>query len=315
MHLMPGCGTIRGPAGPHMIGKRISKQTCVVWTVIAVVLLLGAYSLLSFTQHRRNPNDRTIPTWTKLGKGVAYLCVQPRGAESDAADLLSAALAGSGLAVEDATPRRRGFLEGRILWEASKATLGRLLAGLSAGIIGGIVVGILMGCFLKFGAFMSPAMYFASRIIPTAAMPIFFKLAGIEFEMYVAMITFGAMPIVTLTVSNYVQEFPNELRYKAYTLGASHAEVIATAVFPYVLPKVLDLAILMIGPALVYLIAAEQIVAGEGFGYRIRVLTKATRFEAVYPLIVILTVYAGILTYLLKLLQRTLCPWYRIKGR
>ncbi len=146
-------------------------------------------------------------------------------------------------------------------------------------------------------------------------MPIFFKLAGIDFEMYVAMITFGSMPIVSVTVSQYVQNFPDELRFKAYTLGASHSEVIATAVFPYVLPKVIDLAALMIGPALVYLIAAEQIVAGEGFGYRIRVLTKATRFEAVYPLIVVLTVYAGAITYALKRFQRAVCPWYKIDGR
>ncbi len=168
-----------------------------------------------------------------------------------------------------------------------------------------------MGCFLKIDAAVAPIMYFASRIIPTAAMPIFFKLAGIDLEMYVAMITFGSMPIVTLTVSQYVQEYPNELRFKAYTLGASHSEIITTAIFPWVLPKVLDLAILMIGPALVYLIAAEQIVAGEGFGYRIRVMTKATRFEVVYPLIVILTLYAGLLTAGIKWLQRKFCPWYK----
>jgi NitT/TauT family transport system permease protein len=71
----------------------------------------------------------------------------------------------------------------------------------------------------------------------------------------------------------------------------------------------------MIGPALVYLIAAEQIVAGEGFGYRIRVLTKATRFESVYPLIVILTVYAAGMTWMLKALQRKLCPWYAVAKR
>ncbi|MEM6823113.1 MAG: ABC transporter permease subunit, partial [Verrucomicrobiota bacterium] len=129
--------------------------------------------------------------------------------------------------------------------------------------------------------------------------------------MYVAMIAFGSMPIVTLTISKYVQEYPDELRFKAYTLGASNTEVIFQVIFPYILPKVIDLCILMIGPALVYLIAAEQIVAGEGFGYRIRVLTKATRFEVVYPLIVILTIYAAILTFALNRLRSWLCPWYR----
>lgn len=297
-----------------MIGKRISKKACLICAFLSVVALLVAYTLLSHAQHKKNPDDRTIPTWGQLWSGMVFLCEKPDAEESDTSDLLAAALEGTEMEGE-VVKKKEGFLAGRILWEASKATLGRLFGGLSAGLIGGIVVGVLMGCFLKIDASVSPVMYFASRIIPTAAMPIFFKLAGIDLEMYVAMIAFGSMPIVTLTVSQYVQDFPNELRYKAYTLGASHAEVITTAIFPYVLPKVIDLAILMIGPALVYLIAAEQIVAGEGFGYRIRVLTKATRFEVVYPLIVVLTVYAGMITCALKCLQKTVCPWHKIGGR
>ncbi len=297
-----------------MIGKTISKRASFACAAASVVVLLTAYSALSFVQHQKNPKDRTIPTWSQLWDGLVFLCEQPSDTQSDSSDLLAAALSGTGMQ-DEYVARTRGFLEDRILWEASKATLGRLVGGLSSGLIGGVIVGILMGCFLKIDASISPAMYFASRIIPTAAMPIFFKIAGIDLEMYIAMITFGSMPIVALTVSGYVQEFPNELRHKAYTLGASHTEVITTAIFPYVLPKVMDLAVLMIGPALVYLIAAEQIVAGEGFGYRIRVLTKATRFESVYPLIVILTIYAGAITYAIKRLQRVLCPWYKIAAR
>ncbi len=296
-----------------MIGKRISKTRAFACSFFSVLVLLLLYTFLSHIQHQRNPKDRTIPTWGQLWHGMVFLCEKP-DAGNDAGDLLAAALAGTDME-DNHVEKRDGFLSGRILWEASRATMGRLFSGLSAGIVGGIIVGVLMGCYLKIDASLSPIMYFASRIIPTAAMPIFFKMAGIDFEMYVAMITFGSMPIVTLTVSQYVQEYPPELRYKAYTLGASHAEVITTAIFPYVLPKVIDLAVLMIGPALVYLIAAEQIVAGEGFGYRIRVLTKATKFEVVYPLIVILTVYAGAFTYVLKLFQKILCPWYRVGGR
>ncbi len=297
-----------------MIGKSISKRTGFMYSTLSIMILLAAYTLMSHLQHRKNANDRTIPTWHQLWDGVVYLVEKPDVGQSNEADLLAIALAGTDMegTQEEKSP---GFLDDRILWEASKATLGRLFAGLTMGMVLGVVVGVLMGCYLKIDAAISPLMFFFSRIIPTAAMPIFFKLAGIDMEMYVAMITFGSMPIVTLSISRYVQNYPNELRYKAYTLGASHAEVITTAIFPGVLPKILDLAVLMIGPALVYLIAAEQIVAGEGFGYRIRVLTKATRFEAVYPLIVVLTVYAGMITYSLKLLQRKLCPWYGLEGR
>jgi len=296
-----------------MIGKPISKKSAILCSIFSIGIIVIAYSLLSSAQHAKNKNDRTIPTWGQLWEGLIFLCEQPK---ADAIDqqqnLLSAALEGTGIAVEK-EQKKLGFLEERILWEASKATLGRLLGGLAIGVIAGVLCGLIMGCFLKIDAAVSPIMYFASRIIPTAAMPIFFKVAGIDYEMYVAMIVFGSMPMVTLTISKYVQEFPAELRNKAYTLGANHLDVITTAIIPYILPKLIDLIVLMIGPALVYLIAAEQIVAGEGFGYRIRVLTKATRFEVVYPLIVILTVYAGMLTFCLHKARRFLCPWYNAR--
>ncbi len=296
-----------------MIGKNITSRTALSCSLISVLALIGVYSLLSQMQHRKNADDRTIPTWSQLWDGLIFLCEKPDDDAAGTSALLAAALAGTDME-STVSGKKDGFLDGRILWEASKATLSRLFGGLAVGLVGGIVLGIVMGCFLKIDASVSPVMYFFSRIIPTAAMPIFFKVAGIDMEMYVAMIAFGSMPIVTLTVSAYVREFPEELRFKAYTLGASHLEIITTSVLPYVLPKVLDLAVMMIGPALVYLIAAEQIVAGEGFGYRIRVLTKATRFEVVYPLIVILTVYASIITFALKLLQKKCCPWY-CRGR
>ncbi len=296
-----------------MIGKSISRKSRLVWSSVSVAVMVGAYSYLAHMQQRENPDNRTIPTLGQLWEGLVFLCHQPDPKDDDSADLLSIALGNSGMA--DSEAPKKGFLEGRILWEASKATLKRLFAGLAIGLVGGTMAGVFMGCFMSFDAAVSPIMYFASRIIPTAAMPIFFIVAGIEFEMYVAMIVFGSMPIITLTVSHYVREFPDELRFKAYTLGASHLEVMSTAIFPYILPRVIDLAILMIGPALVYLIASEQIVAGEGFGYRIRVLTKATRFEVVYPMIIILTVYAGMITCFLKFVQKKLCPWYRLDKR
>ncbi len=293
-----------------MIGKKISKSSSVGFALIALAVMLGLYSFLSYSQHQKNPESRTIPTWQQLWSGCIYLIEKKAEYQSNEQELLALAMQDMGMEAEP-KEKSEGFLEGRVLWEASRATLGRLFTGLAVGMAGGIVAGVFMGCFLKLNASISPLMYFFSRIIPTAAMPIFFKMAGIDFEMYLAIIVFGSMPIVTLTISKYVQDYPDELKFKAYTLGASNWELISQVIFPYILPKVIDLCILMIGPALVYLIAAEQIVAGEGFGYRIRVLTKATRFEVVYPLIVILTLYAAVLTFGLNKLRDWSCPWYQ----
>lgn len=286
------------------IRQQISKRTSLVCSVISIIILLAGYTMLSYHHQKGERPNRTIPTWSQLWGGVVYLFEKPERASTR--NLLAAALGEESQEQE----QKEGFLQRRRIWEASKATLGRLFAGLFIGIFFGALAGILMGCFLPVDAALSPIIYFTSRIIPTAAMPIFFEIAGIEFEMYVAMIVFGSMPVVTLTISKYVQEFPEELLNKAYTLGASNMEVVTTAIFPYMLPRIIEQAILMIGPALVYLIAAEYSVAGEGFGYRIRVLTRATRFEVIYPLIVILTFYGAIMTVFLKYLLAKLCPWY-----
>ena len=85
-----------------------------------------------------------------------------------------------------------------------------------------------------------------------------------------------------------VKEVPEELTNKAYTLGATNGEVIWNVIFPAILPKVIDLVRLSIGPAMVYLLAAELLVSDEGFGYRIRLLSRRLDMQVVYPYLVLL---------------------------
>jgi NitT/TauT family transport system permease protein len=128
--------------------------------------------------------------------------------------------------------------------------------------------------------------------------------------MYVAMIAFGILPTLAMTVYLAVKEFPEELQFKAYTLGASHTEVIWTIIFRYVFPKLIDALRLVIGPAMVFLIAAEMLVGDVGFGYRIRLQSKLLNMSVVYPYLAMLAAFGFAMDYLLRLLQRKWCPWY-----
>ena len=56
-----------------------------------------------------------------------------------------------------------------------------------------------------------------------------------------------------------VREVPQELIDKSYTLGASNLEVVWCVIVRFILPKLLDAIRLQIGPAMVYLIAAEMV--------------------------------------------------------
>ena len=67
---------------------------------------------------------------------------------------------------------------------------------------------------------------------------------------------------------------------------------------------------LSIGPAMVYLLAAELLVSDEGFGYRIRLLSRRLDMMVVYPYLVLLAGFGFGMDHALRGLRGWLCPWY-----
>lgn len=263
-----------------MIRRPIKPITAILLGALSIALLLGGYTWLAHRQHVQNPDDTTIPNWKQLAKGVATAV----GVNARTGD--------------------------RWLLEDSKASGFRLFVGLALGVAGSLVLGMLMGCFAPVEAFFQPPLSLLAKVPPTAALAVFFVLVGTNTEMYVSMIAFGILPTLAITVYLAVKEFPEELQFKAYTLGASHLEVICAVIFRYVFPKLIDAVRLVIGPAMVFLIAAEMLVGDVGFGYRIRLQSKLLNMSVVYPYLALLAGFGFAMDHLLKLLQQKLCPWY-----
>lgn len=264
-----------------MIRRPIQPAAAVTLGVLSIVLLLLGYSWLSYRQHQLNPSDTTIPTWSQLAEGVR-LAVKYN--ERD---------------------------DHRWILADAQASGYRLFAGLTVGIVGAVVLGMLMGCLASCEAFFHPPLSLASKIPPTAAMAVFFVLFGTDTSMYVSMIAFGILPTLAITVYLAVKEFPDELQYKAYTLGASHAEMICTIIFRSVLPKLIDAVRLVIGPAMVFLIAAEMVAGEPGFGYRIRMQLRLVNMNVVYPYLIILAAFGFAMDFVLRWMQRKCCPWHQ----
>ena len=263
-----------------MIRRPIQRSTAIVLGIISLLVFLGGYTWLSYRQHEKNPDDTTMPTWSQLKHGVVQMCeVNKRSGE-------------------------------RWVVSDAKASAVRFFSGLALGCGAAVVLGLLMGCFTPIEAFFQPPLSLLAQIPPTAALAVFFVLVGTGSEMYVAMIAFGILPALAQTVYLAVKEFPDELQYKTYTLGASHAEVIGSIILSQILPRLFDALRLVIGPAMVYLIAAEMVVGDVGFGYRIRLQSKLLNMSVVYPYLALLAMFGFGMNYLLQLLQRKLCPWY-----
>jgi NitT/TauT family transport system permease protein len=213
--------------------------------------------------------------------------------------------------VRPCTPQ--GAFKRKEIWIVSdfKVTALRLLTGLAVGAISAILLGLLMGCVDAAEAFLMPPFAFLSKVPATAVLPIFFVLVQINFKMYVVILAFGMLPTLAQAISQSVRkDVPDELIDKAYTLGASHLELIWEVVFKQILPRILGSARLQIGPALVLLVAAEWMVAGEGIGYRLRLFYQRTDMTVVFVYVAILGLVGLAADYALIWTRRKLCPWF-----
>ncbi len=262
-----------------MIRRSIDQKTKILLGILSVIALIIGYTYLSHRQQQANPQDTTIPSWSQLKDGV----------------------------VRSIEPNKRSGE--RWLLVDSQATGYRLFLGLTYGIAGSLLLGILMGCFPKIEAFLYPPLSVFAKIPPTAAVAVFMVMAGLGTPMYVSMIAFGILPTMAIAIYLTVKSFPDELQFKAYTLGASNAEVIWTIIFKFVLPKLIETTRLMIGPAMVYLIAAEMVFGDVGFGYRIRLQSKLLDMSVIYPYLALLASFGYLMDFTLRRIALWVCPW------
>ena len=76
---------------------------------------------------------------------------------------------------------------------------------------------------------------------------------------------------------------PREMIVKAETLSASSWLIALRVVLPQVMPRLIDSLRLQIGPAFLFLIAAEAISSDAGLGYRIFLVRRYLAMEVIFP--------------------------------
>ena len=97
---------------------------------------------------------------------------------------------------------------------------------------------------------------------------------------------------------------------KAQTLGASTAQIASRIVLPQILPRLIDAVRLEIGPAWLFLIAAEAIAADSGLGYRIFLVRRYLSMDVILPYVAWITLLAFLMDLTLRIVQRKAYPWF-----
>ena len=80
-------------------------------------------------------------------------------------------------------------------------------------------------------------------------------------------------------------------------------------VLPQLLPRLLSGLRLSLGPAWLFLIAAEAIASTEGLGYRIFLVRRFLAMDVILPYVAWITLLAFLMDRLLAWASRRLFPW------
>lgn len=281
------------------IQRPIPRWLMISLGILGMAALVGGYEILSYRQHLRNPSDTTIPGFRQMWQGLVAMSTPPKN------DLAAA------FGMEEKPKSSLAWITDTPLFRDVRATYGRLLIGLVIGSVASIFLGLVMGCWPIPEAILVPPISLLAKVPGTAMLAVFFVLVGTNEYMFITMIAFGIMP--TLTQAIYLSaknDLHSEEIDKAYTLGASNFEVVFNVVFMTILPKVIESVRLQIGPAMVYLIAAEMLVGQVGLGYQIRMQQRLQNMSVVYDYILILGLSGLAMDGLMRQFRRFVSPWY-----
>lgn len=245
------------------------------------VLLAIAYFTGSQMRLAENPNDKLLPALSSMAQAIKYMAF-----EVDART-------GTILMLADTT-----------------ASLGRLLSALAISTGVALVLGIAIGLLPGVNALLAPFVSVISMVPPLALLPILFIVMGLGENSKVALIVIGTLPCIVRDLTMKVMELPREQLIKAQTLGASTWQVALRVVLPQILPRLIDSLRLQLGPAWLFLIAAEAIASDSGLGYRIFLVRRYLAMDVIIPYVIWITLLAFLMDAGLRLLQRKAFPWF-----
>ncbi|QTL05273.1 ABC transporter permease subunit [Aquabacter sp. L1I39] len=265
----------------RLINRKPDAGTRVILAALPFVLVVLAYVLGSAARLAENPADKLLPSLGTLGDAVMRVA------------FVADARTGDYLLLSDTL--------------ASLSRLGEALA-LSTAIA--LVVGMAVGLLPAVRALLAPFVGMVSMVPPLALLPILFIVMGLGEASKVALITIGVTPFLIRDLAMRVLELPREQLIKAQTLGASTWQIALRMVLPQILPRLIDALRLSLGPAFLFLIAAEAIAADSGLGYRIFLVRRYLAMDVILPYVAWITLLSVAMDYALARLRDGLFPWF-----
>jgi NitT/TauT family transport system permease protein len=247
---------------------------------LPILVLFILYILMSEARHAANPADKVLPTLSAMADAAIRLATVPDAATGQIS-----------------------------LVADTKASLYRLCMGLAIATLSSLLLGLLLGVVPFFRALLGPVITLIAVIPPIAILPIIFIALGLGEASKIALIAIGVAPFMTRDLAAYVAGLPPEQFVKAQTLGANSWQLAVRVALPQMMPSLISGLRLSIGPAWVFLIAAEAIASDVGLGYRIFLVRRYLAMDMILPYVAWISILAIVADQLLLQLSRRVFPW------
>jgi NitT/TauT family transport system permease protein len=257
-----------------------------VLAALPFVLVILVYLVASAERRSANAGDKLLPPIGEMAQTTWRLATEP--------------------------DRRTGEL---VLWVDTAASLERLAVGLVVATSIGLALGLALGLLPVANALLAAFIAVLSMIPPMAVLPILFIVFGLGELSKVVLIVFGIAPFLVRDLALAVAALPREQLIKAQSLGASTWQLTLRIVLPQVVPRLLESLRLSLGPAFLFLIAAEAIASDVGLGYRIFLVRRYLSMDVILPYVAWITFIAYVLDFLLVQLARRGFRWAYVQER
>ena len=264
----------------RLINRSPGRPLAVLLAALPFVAVLAAYAIGSEIRLAANPSDKLLPAPSQILDTAIRLFT-----EGD---------------------RRTGRV---LLWHDTLASLRRLAFGVGIAAVTSLVLGVAIGLLPYVRRGLSAFIAVVSMVPPLAILPILFIMLGLGEASKVALIVIGITPVMIRDLAGRTLEIPKEMIVKAETLGASTFVIAWRVVLPQVMPRLIGAVRLALGPAWLFLIAAEAIAAEVGLGYRIFLVRRYLAMDVILTYVIWITLLAFIMDAALRLLARRAFPW------
>ena len=245
------------------------------FALVAIVYMMASAARLA-----ENPQDRILPAPATLFDTALRLMT-----EAD---------------------RRSGEI---VFWNDTLSSLGLLFAGVGIAAALGLLFGVAIGMIPYVRTTLRSFVAVISMIPPLAILPILFIMLGLGPTAKIALIVIGIGPFLIRDMAQRVLDLPTEQFVKAQTLGASSTAIALRVVVPQILPRLIGAVRLALGPAWLFLIAAEAIASEQGLGYRIFLVRRYLAMDIILTYVAWITLLAFLFDYALRQLSRRAFPW------